>query len=876
MTLDFYIDLELRKLIAGPDNTSSPKLPPLTQGDEYTVALHFLQTVGPAGNRSLREIRPAFTSLKIGIGWVDRPPTSGTWRITCGANTSAPLGHAITKQALATALNALASVTALGGITVEAAGAANIFQIRWNDPDVVAGSAVLTVSDNRLAPKSFSRVSRYSTDRGWLHIVKIFQSPIAFTDQFIFPVPPGSTCSLVRTGTGARNAVAELRIPDGAVGSLDLVWSGLDTVILPVSSITSARIATALNDLYTDGVARFAVSNPRRGVYYIEYVGPLGLAPQPAPTVNLHDQESLPYPVGTLSLDVPGAELALDGAPSVRGLTLEAAMLVDGSEVTLFQQPITLFNDMLDEEMATAADPVWLAELAKPTATVDYDPESTVIGMLGYQDFAGDAVASVWTYAHNLSTLNLHITVRDNVSGVRVPDNEYLAEILNANQVRITFSTPPAVDRYVVVISAANADSHYNPHEHAIAQITGLQAALNALSAAGNPLELWPEIPLDKLPAIPAAKLVAEPLPDALIPQNIPRLDPAGYLPLASIPPEVPRLLPDGSVVLSTRVDGSTPARTVTLVAASGTVPPELLGDLSRVPGFVDAIKAVLSGGGASAAALSFALPQYSELYPGRVQAPLDISTIDPATLPRPGGLLPAVHDAVVEDYEEGPNELPPPPSVGGQVFENVTFNNIALPGGLGRRGSVWKPGEFAASDGRVLYRVVREGTTTTYHPEDFARELLLVDVNASMFPAGSIFTLLFDFEAQVLRSETRAQWVVIVEHGSFASVASPAGRNISAITWAATPMITCPIHLTAVRTPHVFGVRITRTGDALATQTKLYRGAWTTSANGPSAAGYAVRARLARFDTEDGLPDARGYIALALNPTKQSLATIV
>jgi hypothetical protein len=873
MKIDLYIDTDRRKLVAGADNPGAPTLPPITQGDTYDVALHFLETTGGIGSRAMREVKPSFSSLKLGLGWIDKAPTMGSFRVKCGVATTPDLAFNISKAAFAGALNALATVTALGGISVESGGAANIFRIRWTDAAVSSESAVLTVEENRLAPKCFSRVSRYETDRGWLHIVKVFQAPIAFTDQFLFPIPPASTCAIARTGTGARNAVASLTIPDAAVGSLDLVWNGVATVILPVDTITSQQIEDALNALYTDGVQRFDVTNPRRGVYYIEYVGPLGLAEQVAPTVNLHDQEAGMAPVGTLSLNVPGAELALDGAASVKGLNLECEITTGGEAITLFQQAVTLYNDMLDVDMALVAEPAWITELAASVATVDYDPDQAVIGMLGYQDFAGDTVADAWTYTHNLGTLNQHITVRENATGLRIPDNLYVAEILNANQTRITFPTPPTADQYVVIISAANADAHYSPHTHPIADVVGLQAALDALSAAGNPLELWPVIPLDKLPAIPTAKLTGT-LPDALIPSNIPRLDSDGYLPLSEVPPEVPRLLNDGSLAVRNRANDAW----TTLVGADGLINTEAMGDLSRVPGFGDSVKKILSGGGANDLAMAFALPSFFELYPGRAPAPTS-DVIEAASLPKPGGLLPAIHDAAVTDLTI------PIPAAGspytGNVYLNDGGSDLALPGGMGRKGSTLKAGGHVACDGRLWYRVSQQGSTTSYHPEDFDREIVLLDVNEAMFPVGSVFSLVLDFEAQILRSETRAQWVVIVETGAFTAAGSGPGTNISGISWDATPLITCPIHLTAIRTPHSFGVRFTREADAesvpvITGETKLYRGAWTETDAVPAGPGFAVRVRLARFDTEDSLADPRGYVFLAFNPNKKSLATIV
>ena len=869
MNLDLYIDTDLRKLVAGVDDPGAPKLPPLTQGDEYRLRLHFLQPYGGVGVRGLRVFRPSFETIKVGLGFIDRAPEAGSWKLKVGANTTPELPANPTKAAVSAALNALASVIALGGVEVQDAGAPNIYRLRWLDADVDTDLAVVEVVENRLQPKCFWRKASYATDAGWITLLKVMQSPIAFTDQFAFAMPPAVTVAEARAGTGARNAVAVLTIPDAAVGSFDLTWSGLTTLILPTRNLAARSLEEALQALLPDPPRGFVVTSPRRGVYYIEFTGPLGLSAQPLPTVTMHDQSDTPFPEAAFSLDVPGAELLLDGKAEAKGLTLECEVTAGGRTITLFQETVTLHNDMIDDPMALVADPEWLEEIQRPTATVDYDPASQVVGMLGYQDFAGDGIAGVWTYTHNLGTLNVHITVRDNVAGTRIPDNTYTAEILNQNQVRITFPSAPDEDQYVVIISAANADNHFLAHVHSIAEISGLQAALDALSAAGNPLELWPVIPLAKLPMIPPTK-ISGPLLDAHIPANVPRVDGDGYLGVAVLPPEVPRLAQDGTMIFRSRETNEW----TTLLRPDGTVPAERLGDLAQLPGFAEAVRAAISGAGISGAALSFALPSASELYPGRAPAP-DVAQIDAASLPRPGGLLPAIHDATVTALT-----VPLPaagPTYAGHVYENETSDPVQLPGGLGRRGAVVGEGEFAACDGRVWYRVRREGTTSTYHPMDFERELCLLDVNESMMPVGSIFTLLLDFELQILRSETRAQWVLLIELGAFGRVADPAGTYIEGIVWQSSPALTLPLRLTSVRTPHAVGLQVTRTADAITGSTRLYRGAWTdAAAAAPTGPGFVVRARLWRFDTEDHLSDPRGYVFLRLNPDNKSMATIV
>lgn len=853
------------KTLVGPDG-GALTLPPITQGDTLSVVLQGMELLDTG---DYRRVPIPFSTIKCGIGFVDAPPKDGTFKLRVDGEDTEALAFNTSKNAVETKLNALSSVTSRGGLKVIPGGAVNIFAIKWNDAEVVTPISVASMS---LYPKCFSRVVTWDLDYGLIFLVKLFQAPVAFTDQFALPMSPAVTSVRVRAGTGSRNEVQRISIPAASLGEFSMTWSGLTTAIVPVRTATSAAIAAALNGLYTDDVERFRVTQPGAGYFYVEFVGPLEKAERSVLTINMESQPVIETPTGTLAMTGPGVEAALDGKAEVP-MRLEIEVINGGQSGTPVQAEVIVLNDMIDDPMAIAADPDWLEQLVDPVAWVEHDHTQIIVGERNYVASVGDAVLSIYNIPHNLGTLNVHVTVRENGgSNLRIPDDQYECEIVNANQVRITWPTPPEEDQYVVIISSSGPESYFLGHNHTTDEIfrdaVSLSDILDNLAAAGNPLELWPSVPLDKLPAIPFSKLSGV-ISDAQLPANIVRADSAGFVPLANIPPEVPRLGPDGSMVYRLRADEAW----TTLLGADGVIDPERVGDIAKLPGFADAVKQVLSGGGANSAALAFELPSYSELYPGRAVAP-STGEIAAAALPRPGGLLPAIHDASVT------NLTLPIPAAGspytGNVYLNSSGSDVVVPGGMGRRGSTLKAGEHLACDGRLWYRVAQEGSTTSYHPRDFERELVMLDVNASMFPVGSIFTLLVDFEAQVLRSETRAQLVLLIEIGTFAAVGSGAGTNISGITWGATPVVTCPIRLTPIRTPHSFGVRFTRGTSAVTGETKLYRGAWTSTATVPGTGGFAVRARLARFDTEDSLSDPRGYVLLGFNSNKTSLATIV
>jgi len=861
MDIKIGFDIANKQLVSPDGGTLT--LPPVTQGDTLRVVLQGMELLDSG---DYRKCAIPFGTIKCGIGLIDRAPTDGVWRVSVAGVETPDLAHNIGKQALEVELNKLSTVISRGGVKVVPGGASNVYAIRWNN---TAETTAFVVTGAKLYPKCFTRVIAWELEYGTVFLVKLFQAPVAFTDQFSLPMPPAVDRVRVREGTGTRNEVQRITIPAGAVGEFSITWSGLTTAILPVRNLTSAKIATALNDLFTDGAERFRVTQPSARYYYVECVGPLALAAQALMEINMENQPVLETPVGKIPLTGPGVEVALEGKADVT-MAIEIEVINEGESGTPVQAPITVLNDMIDDPMAIANDPAWLEEQLDPVAWLEHDHSQVFHGERHYVAIVGDGVLGQFVYEHNLGTKRLHVTLWENGgTNLRIPDNLYEAKALDDNRVQVTFPDAPDENAYIVLITSIGPESYFLGHYHTISEIIGLQAILDTLTAAGNPLDLWPAIPADKLPVITFAMISGQ-VADAQIPANLVRADAEGYVDLSQIPPEVPRVLDDGSVVYRQRAaEGWTK-----IIGADGLVDAGALGDLSRVPGFGEAVKKILSGGGVSAAALSFAIPSHNELYPGRATAPQDPGNLSADTLPRPGGLLPAIHDATVTALT-----VPIPaagPAYAGQVYANESGAAVTVPAKLGRRSTILPAGGHVACDGRAWYRVTREGDSTSWHPADFDRELLLLDVNEAMLPVDGVFLLQCDFRVQVVRSETRAQWVLIIEIGTFGRVANPAGTNISGITWGATPVISCPLHLTQILTPHAFGVRFTRGASAITGETKLYRGEWTETAVVPATAGFAVRARLARFDVEDGLSDPRGYIFLAFNPEDQSLATIV
>lgn len=233
---------------------------------------------------------------------------------------------------------------------------------------------------------------------------------------------------------------------------------------------------------------------------------------------------------------------------------------------------------------------------------------------------------------------------------------------------------------------------------------------------------------------------------------------------------------------------------------------------------------------------------------------------VDPTKLKKIGPLLlPACHDASVTNAVS----IPDPVGNAGSVYTNGTGAPIPL--GSGYRGGTVATGGLFASDGRVLYAVTRSGTTTSYYPRGFERELWRIFIDDKMLQVNRTLDVQFGLGLQLINATSNVQWVLVIEKGTAPEQSSPAttGMNLENIVWDATPILTHRIIITQLLQTHSFGARIKRGVSSLTMDTMLY-GTWSgANASAPSTPNFALRARLINFDTENALAnDAKGHVA--------------
>ena len=306
-----------------------------------------------------------------------------------------------------------------------------------------------------------------------------------------------------------------------------------------------------------------------------------------------------------------------------------------------------------------------------------------------------------------------------------------------------------------------------------------------------------------------------------------------------------------------------------------------LLDDLRVLGGRVGAIEDLLpsvsptrADSSSAGTSIEIEIPDTSEMLPGSFASDFDpdAAAKDSTKLPRANGLLPAIHDATIENIAV---PLPSVSTKAGSVFVNNTGGTIAVPGGLGRRGSHLEAGGYIGSDGRVWYRLSRDGATNSFYPTDFERELFMLHVNDHMLRAGHAFTLDFKLTLQLFKATTRTQYLLVIEAGSAPGQDSPApvGQNLADVTWLDTPLLTQRIIVTPLKVTGAFGCAVRRDAlGALAADQMSYNN-WTGADAIPVSANFTLRARLKEFDTENSVVGAKGLLYYALSNAKAEIS---
>lgn len=202
-------------LLASADTESLAQNPAFIRRDGRGRSLRFLTPIGAGFDDAGID---AASLVEVAIGTPDSPPTSGAFTLTFGANTTSSLAYNITGANLQTALNALASITAAGGVTVTQDS--GLYIVAFNS---VGARSLITFNKGTLAPAVLDTNNVLEVQTGdattqEIQIVILKKGYLAYSSDFAPDANGSIAASDIQTGTTSLPQITRITITGNVKG----------------------------------------------------------------------------------------------------------------------------------------------------------------------------------------------------------------------------------------------------------------------------------------------------------------------------------------------------------------------------------------------------------------------------------------------------------------------------------------------------------------------------------------------------------------------------------------------------------------------------------------------------------------------------------
>lgn len=465
-SLILWVNYEKNTLMSDWNTQTTIPTPVLKQGDTISVEIHQVQSIDSAGKVMVENEWDVQSNLTLAIGRVQALPTFGTYTLTFGSDETDPIAYNAPATQVQTAINAMAGISAIGGVSVSLQGTA--YRVIFNTAQVLPFA--LNYNENDLFPTSSIGVVEAragTTAIRAIYQVQIKQSPVASVSTFTNRPNSVASVTVIKSASYSGDTkVWRLSIsPVPKDGSFNLSFlSSSDTkTTSPISPLgTSDDVANALNAIE----AGWSVT--KTGSYdwdiSTKTASISGLAVNADGIINFSGK------VGVLSLNTVEVENLLAGAESASA-TLEIEVETNGVRNTLIQTPVTIVNDLIDEADYTV---VSRSEVMPVDSVVRYDTSQTLTSAQKQQ-----ARTNIGATGSTVDVDALEVTVGNidtrlsTVEGNSLTVDQYGA---------IQWATlPTAINPFITesALTLALDDYSLTTHTHSIANVTGLQTALD-------------------------------------------------------------------------------------------------------------------------------------------------------------------------------------------------------------------------------------------------------------------------------------------------------------------------------------------------------------------------------------------------------------
>jgi len=399
-TYRFWMATDANRLLANQNAFIQAAAPAFYQGNVAQLELHIVASSG-VGTSPVELPFPAGAEISVAVGDTNTYPTGGSWELSVDEVETAPMPYNATTAQVASALNALSSVSSAGGVSVYKTG--DGYTITWNTyglkPSIGIGPDTLTPSSYQ----SISLVQTGSAINRQIVFVELRQNPIALGVEWT-PLPsPTVTVSEVQAWNGTNKIYRVTIAPQPKAGTITIAY-GTKTATLSYNA-SPASITSALSPAQA-----FATGQYQWDIAIVE------------DSVLTASGSLVGYNGYSGSINFATAECHqfLAGAER-KSTTLEVSMSLDDKRYTLIQTLCNVFADVVSDGVLVPL-PLGVA-LSEQVANarfvrrdVDQNPDAATQDViwknLGVETLGSD-VAGAITNADSPSAANPFATMSD-------------------------------------------------------------------------------------------------------------------------------------------------------------------------------------------------------------------------------------------------------------------------------------------------------------------------------------------------------------------------------------------------------------------------------------------------------------------------------
>lgn len=365
--LNLYVDSERGALVSGFTSTIPATVAPFKFGDSVPVTCRVLTPDTSSSIRPYKEFDLTNREIRLGIGVPAGLPTVGTFTLTYGANTTSALAFDADAAAVQTALNALASITSAGGVTVTKPND-GVYRIVFN----TAGDRTAISGDtSSLYPTTGAFIGAAQQGTGSLKeivLVSLETQPAAYVlleDE----LPAASIgVTVVRAGGSGVGEIQtiDLSSPEPYDGTFSLEIDGNSTPAISYNALPE-EVQSAIESASEDYVGEVTVTGtfPRYTISFGSDLGAIG-----AMSADASDLVVPKGRKGSLNLNTTGVIELLNGEASATAkLEIEILDLDDSTPWTVIQQDVTVNQDVIPNSPASQTPlPTYIDETALDAA----------------------------------------------------------------------------------------------------------------------------------------------------------------------------------------------------------------------------------------------------------------------------------------------------------------------------------------------------------------------------------------------------------------------------------------------------------------------------------------------------------------------------